>query len=179
MILLMMKAGAALALAVAMVVVMPGDDARACTNSCVSSNTQVRLVKAGVAISIAGWHGDHTWADAWVPGAWDVVNNFGGGNSSCASTSGSAGCSWAYSAWNMSWGGTECSSEAFLSCRYLWGDNLTYGITGVCHQSANRANATFGVVPWVKNAGGIGGSALSYAMFGNCGANLLGVPYSC
>ena len=158
-------------------VAVRGDVADACTNSC-GSNAQVRLIKGNAAISIAGWHGDHTWADAWS-GSFDVVNNFGGGNSSCASTAGSSGCSWAYSAWNASWGGTECTNYSYLSCQYNWGDNLTYGVTGVCHQSANRANSKFGSVPWAKDAGGIGGSGLSYAMWCNCGANVLGICYSC
>lgn len=173
-----LKTGAGLLILILSLVAVRGDVAHACTNSC-GTTDQVRLIKGNAAISIAGWHGDHTWADAWRPGYWDVVNNFGGSNSSCASTAGSSGCSWAYSAWNASWGGSVCSNYDYLNCQYHWADNLTYGVTGVCHQSANRSNGHFSVVPWAKDAGGIGGSGLSYAMWCNCGANLLGICYSC
>lgn len=170
--------GAGLVMLILAGVSLHSDRAEACTNSC-STTDQVRLIKGNAAIGVAGWSGDHAWADAWRPYYWDVVNNFGGGNSSCASTAGSSGCSWAYSAWNASWGGSVCSNYDYMSCQYHWGDNLTYGVTGVCHQSANRSNAHFSVVPWAKDAGGIGGSGLSYAMWCNCGADVLGICYGC
>jgi hypothetical protein len=158
-------------------VAVRGDVAYACTNSC-GVSAQARLIKGDAAISIAGWSGDHTWADAWSS-SFDVVNNFHGGGGYCASTGGPAGCSWSYSAWNASWGGTECTNYGFVACQYDFGDNLTYGVTGVCHQSANRANTGFFSVPWARDAGGIGGSGLSFAIWCDCGANVLGICYSC
>lgn len=149
----------------------------ACTNSC-GATDQTRLVKAGNASSILGFNGDHAWADAWRVSHWDVVNNFGGGNTSCASTNGSTGCSSHYSAWYDAWGGSNCSTFSYMSCQYEWADNLTYGVTGVCHQSANRANGHFGNVPWVKDVS-IAGGTTSYVLYANCGVSVLGYAYSC
>jgi hypothetical protein len=165
------------ALVVLLCVVVREDVSHACTNSC-GATDQTRLVKAGSASSILGFNGDHAWADAYRSGYWDVVNNFGGGNTSCASTAGSSGCSSHYSAWYASWGGSNCSTYDYMKCQYFWADNLTYGVTGVCHQSANRANGHWSNVPWVKDVS-IGGGTTSYALYCNCGANLLGVCYSC
>lgn len=151
--------------------------AAACTNSC-GATDQTRLVKAGNASSILGFNGDHAWADAWRTSSWDVVNNFGGGNTSCASTNGDNGCSSHYSAWYASWGGSNCSTFSYMSCQYEWADNLTYGVTGVCHQSANRANGHFSNVPWVKDVS-IAGGTTSYVLYGNCGTSVLGYAYSC
>ena len=149
----------------------------ACTNSC-GATDQTRLVKVGNASSILGFNGDHAWADAWRVSNWDVVNNFGGGNTSCASTNGSSGCSSHYSAWYDSWGGSNCSTFSYMSCQYEWADNLTYGVTGVCHQGANRANGHFSNVPWVKNVS-IAGGTTSYVLYANCGVSVLGYAYSC
>jgi hypothetical protein len=153
------------------------DVAHACTNSC-GATDETRLVKAGNASSLLGFNGDHAWADAWRTGNWDVVNNFGGGNTSCASTSGSSGCSSHYSAWYASWGSSNCSTFDYMKCQYTWADNLTYGVTGVCHQSANRANGHFSNVPWVKNVS-IAGGTTSYVLYCNCGESPLGYCYSC
>lgn len=49
--------------------------------------------------------------------------------------------------------------------------NLTYAITGVCHQGTNRAlYRTY--IPWVRNFGDVGGAGTSYALFCDMGAGL-------
>lgn len=128
-----MNIGARCLIAVLVALVARGATSYACTNSC-AVTAQTRLIRAGNASSILGFHGDHAWADAWRTGHWDVVNNYGGGNTSCASTSGSSGCSSHYSAWYQAWGGSNCTSYDYMSCQYKWADNLTYGVTGVCPQ---------------------------------------------
>lgn len=172
-----MHTGIRCGIAIAVALVAQQAVSYACSNSC-SVTTQTRLIRAGNASSILGFHGDHAWADAWRAGDWDVVNNYGGGNSSCSSQAGSSGCSSHYSAWYEDWGGSNCSNYDYMSCQYKWADNLTYGVTGVCHQSANRANGHFSNVPWVKNTD-IAGGTTSYVLYWNCGVSPLGYAYSC
>ena len=155
------------------------DVARACGNSC-QVYAEARLIKGNAAISIAGWSGDHTWANAWsCSSGFDIVENYA--SSGCAATNASCtSCSWAYSNWNQAWGGQVCTSTAYLRCQYDWAAKLTYGVTGVCHQASNRANETFANIPWVKDARGIGGASLSYLLWCQCGAFGPGGPcYSC
>jgi len=169
----------ALLLTLFSVLALADDDAHACGNSC-QVNANVRLIKGSVAIGIAGWSGDHTWANAWsCTDKFDFVENYAA--SGCAATNASCtSCSWAYTTWNQAWGGQNCTSTDYLRCQYDWAAKLTYGITGVCHQASNRANQIFSNIPWVKDAGGVGGSGLSYLMWCNCGSfGPGGSCYSC
>jgi len=50
-------------------------------------------------------------------------------------------------------------------------DNLTYAITGVCHQGTNRALQGTSI-PYVVSWGGVGGAGTSKALFCTFGASL-------
>ena len=153
------------------------------------------LIKSGEVINFGGISGaTHVWSDAWKPGgqSWsdgstslqDIVCNFSLVHTSfCASSSGTSGCGWDYSSVvHVWWAYPSYSSYSTwhnqLYNQYARGANLTYGITGVCHQAANRANY-FMPVPWIdgNTSPSISGGGLSYALYCHCGAGL--GCYSC
>jgi hypothetical protein len=153
------------------------------------------LIKSGEVFNFAGVSAaTHTWSDVWKSGGQsfsdgstslqDIVCNFSPVHTSfCASSSSTSGCSWDYSSVSYVWRdspsySTHATWYNQLYNQYARGANLTYGVTGVCHQAANRANY-FMAVPWIdgNTSPGISGGATSYALYCHCGAGV--ACYSC
>lgn len=111
-----------------------------------------------VQVWVLGWWLHHTYEYVEYSGSTGSVSghhSYGGGTDGCTSCSRFA---------------TSSVSSNAPACIRVQG-NLTYAITGVCHQGTNRALWST-PVPYVVNWGGVGGSGLSLAAFCTFGEGL-------
>ena len=138
-----------LALAIAFATSLSGG--RALANGAHGDNRNVQ-------VWVLGWWLHHTYEYVQYSGSTGSVSghhSYGGGTSGCSSCV------------RFSTGSVYSNAP---HCIQVQG-NLTYAITGVCHQGTNRALMST-PIPFVRNWGGVGGSGLSYAAFCTFGAGL-------
>lgn len=136
-------------LAIAFVTALSGGRAQA--NGAHGDNRNVQ-------VWVLGWWLHHTYEYVQYSGSSGSVSghhSYGGGTTGCSSCSRFA---------------TSSVSSNAPHCIQVQGQ-LTYAVTGVCHQGTNRALMST-PIPYVRNWGGVGGSGLSQAAFCTWGAGL-------
>jgi len=141
-----------------MAFVMFAGAGRAFAGTCGTANNNAHGDNRNVAVWIAGWWLHHTYECVQYRGSTGSAtghHTYGGGASGCTSCGRFA---------------TATVWSNAPHCIAVQG-NLTYGVTGVCHQGTNRAlEAT--PVPYVLNWGGVGGAGTSNALFCTYGCGL-------